>query len=363
MRTAVVHDYFTQLGGAERVVGDIFQMYPQSSLYATVALSQYLPPSLRDVPISTTWMQKLPRLDDFYRFYFMLYPLAVACLNLSEYDFVLSSSSGYAKGIHTRRDAVHVCYCHTPMRWVWNYDSYSSRESFGRLQRRLLPALVDRLRKWDLDASRQPDHFIANSKVVAERIYRTYGRRAEVIHPPIDISRFKPSAEQEDFYLVLARLAPYKRIDLAVAACTQLGVKLVVIGDGTDRRQLEQIAGPTVSFLGRLSDDEVARYVARCKALLFPGEEDFGMAPVEVAAAGRPTIAYRAGGATETILEGTTGLFFDEQTPESLAAAIERFDAFDWDKDVLRKHAEGFCSAVFQDRMAHFLKRVGVTAN
>ena len=229
----------------------------------------------------------------------------------------------------------------------------------GLAKRLLLPALIRGLRRWDEGASRQPDHFIANSRTVATRILHAYGRHAEVIHPPIDLNRFRVSEEQEDYYLVLARLVSYKHIDLAIQACNLLGRRLMVIGDGPDRARLMAGAGPTISFLGRLSDAEVEYYASRCRALLFPGEEDFGMAPLELAAAGRPTIAYRAGGAIETIVDGVTGVFFDRQEPEDLAAAIRRFERMDWSPAVLRQHVAGFSVEVFQARMHAFLSHIG----
>lgn len=359
MKIAVVHDYFTQMGGAEKVAAEMFAMVPNADMFATVALAQCLPPLLQGAPVRTSWMQGLPGIEKYYRLYFLLYPFAVSSLDLSAYDLVLSSSSGYAKGVKTGRDSIHVCYCHTPTRWVWNYDGYSKRESFGTIQRSLLPMLIQGLKYWDQGASRQPDHFVANSKVVADRIKAAYGRSAEVIHPPIDVDRFHSSSEQDDYYIVLSRLVPYKRIDLAVQACTMLNKKLIVIGEGPNRKSLEKMAGPSVTFLGRAPDKEVEYYVARCKALLFPGEEDFGMAPVEVAAAGRPTIAYRAGGACETILENCTGLFFDNQTPESLAAAIQQFERQEWSPADLRSHAETFRVEVFNERFLSFLNRIG----
>jgi len=359
MKIAVVHDYFTQLGGAEKVAEELYRMLPNPSLFATVAFPKCMPDLLKEVAVHTSWIQNAPKIEQHYRLYFLLYPLAVSSLDLSGYDLVLSSSSGYAKGVHTSRDAVHVCYCHTPMRWTWSFDKYAARESFGFTQRTLLPVLIRGLRLWDETSSRQPDHFVANSKVVAQRIRRAYGRSAEVIHPPIDIDRFHPSDEQEDYYVVLARLVSYKRIDLAVQACSKLGKKLFVIGDGPDRLRLEAAAGPSVKFLGRTSDRDVEYLVSRCRALLFPGEEDFGMAPLEVAAAGRPTIAYRAGGAVETILENVTGMFFDEQTPEALGNAIEQFERREWPAEILRRHSEGFSVQVFQDRFRTFLKRIG----
>ena len=359
MRIALVHDYFTQLGGAEKVVEELFTMLPGASLFATVALPECMPPRLKNVVVNTSWMQRLPRIHRYYRLYFLLYPLAVGAMNLSQYDLVLSSSSSYAKGVKTSRDALHVCYCHTPTRWVWSYEDYSRRDSFGSAQRLVLPILIGGLKKWDEEASRQPDHFVANSKTVAERIQRVYNRSAEVIHPPINVDRFRLSSERDDYYVTLARLISYKRIDLAVQACTERGKKLLVIGDGPDRERLEKLAGPSITFVGRASDRDVEYHVSRCRALIFPGEEDFGMAPLEVAAAGKPTIAYRAGGAVETINDGITGLFFGRQTTDDLGDAIERFEKQDWHPHILRRHSEDFSVHVFRDRFRSFLERIG----
>jgi glycosyltransferase involved in cell wall biosynthesis len=336
-------------------------MNPDATVFATVALEDRLPSLLQGVKVRTSWLQKLPFLRQMYRVYFLLYPLGVRALDLSKYDCVLSSSSGYAKGVRTGRNAIHICYCHTPMRWAWSYDKYSERESMGGIVRAIVGKAILALQRWDLNASRQPDHFIANSRTVAHRIMTHYGRVAEVIHPPVDVERFAVSERQGgDYYLVLSRLVPYKRIDLAIRACNLLGTKLVIVGAGPDGAALKKIAGPSVKFAGRLSDREVERTVADCKALLFPGEEDFGMAPLELAAAGKPTIAYGAGGALETVIDEKTGLFFSEQTPESLADAIVRFEKRTFSPRVLRAHAERFSIAVFQTRMREFLKRAGV---
>jgi glycosyltransferase involved in cell wall biosynthesis len=359
MKTAVVHDFFTQVGGAEKVAQEMYRMLPKASLFATVALPECVPAGLKGVKIHTSWMQNLPMMEKMYRLYFFLYPFGVGNLDLSSYDLVLSSSIAYAKGVRVKPDAVHVCYCHTPMRWVWNYDSYIARESFGWSQRALLPLVIQGLKQWDIHASRQPDHFIANSTSVAALIHKVYGRTAEVIHPPIDTKRFCVSYEHEGYYLVLARLLSYKRADLAVRACTERNLKLIVIGTGPDRNRLERMAGPSVTFLKRVSDSEVERCAASCKALIFTGEEDFGMAPIELAATGKPTIAFRAGGALETIVENVTGLFFDHQTAESLGDAIERFERQEWSPDIIRKHSEGFSIGVFRDRFRSFLRRIG----
>ena len=360
MRVAVVHDYFVQMGGAERVAEVMYNMVPSATLVTTVGVQKSMPASLRDLHFQASWMQRLPAIDKLYRLYFLLYPLAVASLQLEDFDLVLSSSSGYAKGVRTSRDAIHVCYCHTPMRWVWNYSTYASRESFGLAQRTVLPLLVNGLRRWDMGASRQPDHFIANSKSVAERIFKAYGRHTEIIYPPIEVDRFTPAANHDDYYLILSRLIGYKRLDLAVEACTRLNRRLIVIGSGPDRKSLEAVAGPSVQFMGRLSDAEVNHYMANCRALLFPGEEDFGMTPLEAAAAGRPTIAYGAGGALETIIEGESGVFFGDQTVQSVTDAILRFEAQDWDSKKLRLHAEKFDVQTFENKFLGFLSHIGI---
>ncbi len=359
MKIAIVHDYFTQMGGAEKVAEELYKMIPDADVLTTVALADKLPAGLRDAPIKTSWMQNLPGMRKYYRLYFLLYPFAVRSLDLSPYDLIISSSSGYVKGVRSNPSAIHVCYCHTPPRWVWSFDSYSSRESFGGGLKAAFRAVVGALRRLDEDASRQPDHFVANSQVVAERILSAYGRYAEVIFPPIDVDRFALSLERGDYYIVLARLVPYKRIDLAVSAFSRMGKRLVIIGAGPALESLKKTAGPTVEFAGRLSDKEVEAHVARCAALIFPGEEDFGMAPLEVAAAGRATIAFRAGGAVETVVDGVTGLFFDHQTPEALMDAVERFEAQSWDPRAIRAHAQEFSVEVFRTKFTRFLSRLG----
>jgi glycosyltransferase involved in cell wall biosynthesis len=361
MKSALVHDYFTQLGGAEQVAAQLFDLLPDADLFAAVALPDRIPAGLRRTRIRTSWMQKLPGLATNYRRYFLLYPLGIESLDLSNYDLVISSSSGYGKGVRARRDAVHVCYCHNPMRWAWSFAQYSERERMSHAKRAVLSAVVGALRRWDLGASREPDHFVANSQTVAERILKTYGRHAEVIHPPIQVERFRPSADREDYYLVLARLVSYKRIDLAIEACNRLGRELLIIGEGPDRQRLASLAGPAIHFAGRLSDRDVEYHAARCRALIFPGEEDFGMAPLEVAAAGRPTVAYYGGGARETIEDGVTGIFFREQTAESLADALLRLETTQWSSSILRMHAEKFSVEAFRTRFHSFLNRVGVT--
>lgn len=357
-KIALVHDYFIQLGGAERVAAAMHDSFPTAPMYTTVALPHRLPKELRGADIRTSAMQHLPGMEQRFRQYFMLYPFAVEHFDLSEFDLIFSSSSGYAKGVRRRSDAIHVCYCHTPMRWVWRYDDYVAREKFGALTRSLLPLSLWGLKKWDLRAARQPNYYIANSRLVAQRIKQVYDREAIVIPPPIDVDRFQTSTQIDDYYLVLSRLVPYKRIDLAVEACKRLNRRLVIIGDGPDRERLEKLAGPKTEFLGRQTDRQVNHYASRCRALLFPGEEDFGMVPLEVNAAGRPVIAFRGGGAVETVVDGLTGMFFKNPNSTSLAEAIEEFESRTWHQQLLRRHAEKFDRRIFAFRVLQFLASV-----
>jgi glycosyltransferase involved in cell wall biosynthesis len=346
------------MGGAERVAAAMHDSFPTAPIYTTVALPHRLPKELRGADIRTSAMQWLPGMEQRFRQYFMLYPFAVEHFDLSEFDLIFSSSSGYAKGVHRRSNAIHVCYCHTPMRWVWRYDDYVARENFGRVAKSLLPLSMWGLKKWDLRAARQPNYYIANSRLVAQRIKQVYGRESIVIPPPIEVERFQMSAQVDDYYLVLSRLVPYKRIDLAIEACQRLGRRLMIIGDGPDRERLEKLAGPTTEFLGRQPDSVVNHYASRCRALLFTGEEDFGMVPLEVNAAGRPVIAFRGGGAIETVVEGHTGLFFNKPTSASLVTAIEDFESRSWNQQMMRRHAERFDRSVFAFRVLQFLASV-----
>jgi len=358
-RVAVVHDYFTQYGGAEKVAGEMYNLVPQADMFATVALDKYVPAGVPKHKLQTSWMQNLPLMKDLYRLYFPLYPFGVHSLDLSGYDLVLSSSSGYGKGVRTRRDALHVCYCHTPMRWIWRFNDYVRREKLALSKRVILPMALKGLKAWDIDAARQPDQYVANSKFVAQRIRECYGREAVVIPPPIDAGRFVIRPAQDDYYLVLARLVSYKRIDLAISACNRLKKRLIIIGSGPEAEKLRALAGPTVTMLGHVSDAQATRYAAECRALLFCGEEDFGMAPLELAAAGRPTIAFGAGGALETIVEGSTGIFFDQQDVASVVEAIRTFEAMSWSPHTLRAHALRFDVSQFRRKFYDLLAALG----
>jgi glycosyltransferase involved in cell wall biosynthesis len=305
-----------------------------------------------------SWMQRLPGLRRHFRKYFALYPLAVEGFDLSSYDLVVSSSCAFGKGARAAPDAVHVCYCHTPMRFAWDYEAYIAREAVGRIARSLLPPLIRLMRQWDVRTSAGPHAYVANSTTVARRIRSHYGRDATVIPPPVDVSRFALAARTEPYYLVVSRLQAYKRIDLAVKAFTQLGLPLRIVGDGPDRAALERLAGPNVRFLGRVSDRDVARMMAECQALVSPGLEDFGIASVEVNAAGRPVLAFRGGGALDIVVERLNGLTFAEATAEALVAAVEQHRHLRWDGRAIRKHADQFDVTVFRRRLLDFIGEI-----
>ncbi|HEU5382604.1 MAG TPA: glycosyltransferase [Ktedonobacteraceae bacterium] len=358
MKVALVHDYLNQMGGAERVVLALHELFPDAPLYTSIYDPKRVDSAFQKIDIRTSFMQKFPFVMKHHQPYLPFYPFAMEGLDLRGYDLVLSSSSAFGKGVIVKPETVHICYCHTPMRWCWNYQDYVEREQLGGMARRMLPFLITWLRVWDQTSAARVDHFIANSPVVAERIQKYYRREAQVIPPPVEASRFlfDPANQPGDYFLVLSRLAPYKRVDLAIQACNRLQLPLVVIGKGRAAKQLRAMAGPTVRFLGGLSDNEVLEYLAHCRAFLFPGDEDFGITPLEAQSSGRPVIAYGAGGALASVVEGVTGTFFYEQTVESLTNTLASFDERRYDPATIRNHALDFDKPRFQRRILQFIE-------
>lgn len=358
MKVALVHDYLNQMGGAERVVLALHELFPDAPLYTSIYDPQRVDPAFQKMDIRTSFLQKFPFIMKHHQPYLPFYPFAMEDLDLRGYDLVLSSSSAFGKGVIVRPETLHICYCHTPMRWCWSYKEYVEREQMGKMARRMLPFLVTWLRIWDQTSAMRVDHFIANSPVVAERIQKYYRRDSVVIPPPVEASRFlfDPAAQPGDYFLVLSRFAPYKRLDLAIQACNQLHLPLIVIGGGRDEKQLKAMAGPTIRFLGKLSDTDVLQYIAHCRAFLFPGEEDFGITPLEVQASGRPVIAYGAGGALASVIDGTTGTFFAEQSVESLVSVLATFDERRYNPQTIRNHALDFDKPRFQRRILQFVE-------
>jgi len=358
MKVALVHDYLNQMGGAERVVLAFHELFPDAPLYTSIYDPRRVDAAFQQIDIRTSFMQRLPFVKKHHQPFLPLYPFAMERLDLRGYDLILSSSSAFGKGVITKPGTMHICYCHTPMRWCWNYDEYVEREQLGKLARGVLPFLITWLRVWDQTTAMRVDHFIANSPAVADRIQKYYRREAVVIPPPVDASRFlfDPTTQPEDYFLVVSRFMPYKRIDLAIQACNRLQLPLVIIGSGRDQQRLQQMAGPTIRFLGRLSDAEVLHYYAHCRALILPGEEDFGITPLEAQASGRPVIAYSAGGALASVIDGVTGTFFQEQTVESLAATLAAFDETRYDPQIIRDHALEFDKPRFHRRILQFIE-------
>ncbi|RXZ83395.1 glycosyltransferase family 4 protein [Paenibacillaceae bacterium] len=350
LKVAIVHDYLNQMGGAERVVGVMRQMFPDAPIYTTIADRKGLLPELVGADIRTTWMQRIPGVLKYHKLLFWLYPLAIRSIKLDGYDVVLSSSSAYAKGAARPEQGLHICYCHTPMRFAWEFDTYMEKMRVPGIVKQLSRLLLGPVKRWDMNNSAKVDHLIANSTIVQRRIRENYGLPSQIIFPPVNIERFAIAEEEpEPYYLVVSRLVSYKRIDLAVEACTKLGERLIVIGDGPDRARLQELAGPTVEFAGRLPDEEVTAYMQRCQALFFPGKEDFGITPLEANACGRPVIAYKDGGALDTIQEGKNGVYFPVQTVRAVMDAVEDFKQITWDSKVVRDCALQFSEQHFMD--------------
>lgn len=356
MRVAIVHDWLNQKGGAEAVLEALVEMYPQSPVYTSMYWPQAMPQAYRSWDIRTSFMDKLPLVKRYHQPFLPLYPLAFESFDFTGYDLVISNKSGFCHGVITSPDTLHICYCLTPTRFLWNYREYVQREGVARLARLALPPFLNYLRLWDRAAADRVDHFVAISRTVQQRIAKTYRRDPIIIHPPVDTSKYTPSDSHDDYFLIVSRLIPYKRIDLAVRAFNELGLPLVIIGDGRDRNSLRALAGSNIKFLGHVPDERVGDHFARCRAFIFPGQEDFGIAPVEAQAAGRPVIAYAAGGALDTVREGVTGAFFYEQTPEALMKAVKEFDETRYDPASIRRHAERFDKRVFKERLSAFIE-------
>lgn len=359
MKVAIVHYWWLSNRGGEAVCAALVELFPQADLYIHVCnedvVRKALPPTFTG-QIKTTFISRLPGAKKHYQKYLPFMPMALEQLDLSAYDLILSSESGPAKGVVTRPDAVHVCYCHSPMRYVWDmYHEYLS--GAGRLIRTLFPFVAHWLRVWDRLSADRVDQFIANSNFVAQRIRKFYRRYAEVIYPPVNTTEFTPNETRGDFYLCLGQLVAYKRADLAVEAFNQLGLPLVVVGEGELFDKLKTIAKPNIKLLGRQPFPEIKDLLQRCRGLVFPGMEDFGIVPVEAMAAGAPVIAYGKGGALETVIHGKTGILFKEQTVEALIEAIKQLEdgAFSFDPVALHAHAATFDKSIFKQRVQAFI--------
>ncbi len=358
MNVSIVHDYLIQYGGAERIIEVFHELFPEAPVYTSIYVSRFLPDSFKKMNIQTSFLQKFPLARrGAQKEFLLLYPLAFRRFNLKDYDVVLSSSAAWAKGIITPHHVCHICYCHSLMRFAWSFDQYVKREDLPRLLGKILPLVVAPLKRWDMTSSRRVNYFIANSKLTANRIGKIYKRKATIIYPPVRCSDFTVNnSSKKDSFLIVSRLAPYKRIDIAIEAFNRLALPLMIVGEGRDRKSLEKIAGSNIHFMGRASGDELRLYYSNCRAFILPGEEDFGMTSLEAQASGRPVIAYAAGGALESVIEGKTGTFFHEQTPEALIRTVKKLDRLEFDSRIIRKHAEKFDVEVFKRKIKSFLE-------
>ncbi len=371
-RIAIVHYWFVAHRGGERVVEQIASLFPQADLFSLIVDPASLPESFRRRSITTSFLQKLPRANRLHRHLLPLCPLALEQFDLTGYDLVVSSESGPAKGVLTSAGTCHVCYCHSPMRYLWDfYHHYRNSSTIGRLARPLFTFAAHYLRMWDASAAARVDYFAANSRNVASRIRKHYRRDATVVYPPVNVGAGYLANKTGDYYLTAGQLVDYKRVDLAIAACNRLGRPLHVVGAGEQYARLRKLTGPTIHFSGPLSDRELHHQYAHCRALLFPAEEDFGMVPVEALSFGRPVIAFGRGGATETVsgldaqnvsngLPGnSTGVFFREQTVDSLTQAILAFERVEhrFSPAFIQQQAQRFSPEQFRCDFAAFLAR------
>lgn len=356
-RVALVHDWLVAWGGAECVLESLAGLFPDAPIYTSVwDPSPPVEEAFGGREIRTSFVQRIPGSGSVYRYLFPLMPRAFGSLDLSGFDLVISSSYGFSKAVRTGPDTVHLCYCHTPPRYLWDLRDFYNPGLRGVLR----APLIRWLQAKDRAAARGVDRYVANSRNVRGRIDRVYGREATVVYPPVGLDRLRPSREPpEDFFVAGGRLVGYKRIDLAVEAANRTGMRLAVFGDGPERRALERLAGPTVRMLGRIGDDELADLLARCRGLLFPGEEDFGILPLEAQAAGRPVVARADGGATETVVDGVTGVLWDpDEGIDGFIEAMRELERREWDPAACRTNAERFAAGRFEEEMTEVCRMV-----
>lgn len=355
-KIAIVHDWLTGMRGGEMCLEIICNLFPNATIFTLLHNEGSVSKTIESHPIVTSFIQTLPFKKNGYRNYLPLFPIAIEQLNLKDYDLIISTSHAVAKGVIPNAKALHISYIHTPMRYVWDlYEQYFGKDKLNFLTRLIIPPIATYLRNWDVVSSNRVDYFIANSENVRRRIVRHYRRDADVIYPPVSTSKFLLGQKTENYYLIVSAFVPYKRVDLAIRVLNHRKERLVIIGNGPEEKYLRSIAGPTIEFKKALSHDELISYYQNCQALLFPGEEDFGIVPLEAQSAGKPVIAFAKGGALETVVDGITGLFFKEQSVESFDEAMTRFKNLTFDHDVIRNHALQFDALVYEEKLSKYI--------
>lgn len=354
MKLAIVHDWLTNMGGSERLVINFKEIYKDAPIYTSVYNDVNLDKELKNIDVRPSFIQNMKNAKVNHQKYFPFMPFAFESFDLNEYDIVLSSSTSCSKGVITNPQTLHICYCNSPMRYGWEFY-YEYVKDMGKLKQKLVKYLMNYMRVWDVAASNRVDYFIANSENVARRIWKHYKRESIVIHPSVRWNLFNTSDVDEPYFFVLSRLVKYKRVDLAVKAFNELGLPLIIIGDGEEREKLEKMAKSNIKFLGRQSDEVIKEYYSKCRGFIFPGEEDFGITPLEAMSSGRPVIAFGKGGALETVVENKTGVFFQEQTTESLVEAVKKFETIKFDKNDIREHAYNWDELFFKQKIEKFV--------
>jgi len=358
MKVAIVHDWLTGMRGGEKCLEAFCELFPDATLFTLVHKKGSVSWPIENMRIETSFLQHFPDVENKYRYYLPFMPAAIKSFDLSAYDLVLSSSHCVAKGVDVRKDSLHICYCYTPMRYIW--DMYGQYFGKSKLPVKIAMKIIrPYLMRWDVKTSKNVDYFIAISEHIKNRIKKNYGSDSYVIYPPVDTDFYTPAAVpcRGDYYLIVSAFAPYKKIDLAVEAFNMLGLKLKIIGSGQDEKYLKNTAGRNIEFLGWLDNEALREHYRNCKALIFPGEEDFGIVPVEAQACGVPVIAYRRGGAVETVTDGVTGVLFDEQNSDSLISAVRKFEDTKFDAGVLRANSERFSKGNFTAQIKNFIEK------
>lgn len=358
MKVALIHDHLTQNGGAERVLEALQAIWPEAPTFTLLYDEDVMGQTFGHRDIRPSFLQKLPFSIKKSRWYLPLMPTATESYDLSGFDVIISSSSAFSKGIIPPADAIHICYCHTPTRYLWSdTHDYVQNLNVPGAVKNLLPVLLSKLRLWDKSSADRVDDFIANSETVKRRIKKYYAKESDVIHPPVDTEKFTISNDAKNYFLIGGRLVTYKRYDIVIDAFNKTGLPLKVFGSGPIEKELRKKASDNIEFLGRVSDEERARLFSNAKAFIHPQEEDFGITPVESMAAGRPVIAYRRGGAIETVIDGETGVFFDEQSAEEIADTTLNFDQTKFDPEKIKKHAEDFSLKVFRKNIHSYVTK------
>jgi len=359
MKLALVHEMLVKLGGAERVLKILSEIYPEAPIYTLLHNPKKVEAWFKDKKIHPSSLQPWFRMIPKQRLFLPYMAKAIEKFDFNHYDVVISSSSAFAHGIKTGPKTKHICYCHSPMRYAWDY-THEYMKDFSPLKRYLAAKILTKVRQWDYETSKNPDVLIANSEHVRKRIQKYWRRDAEVIYPPVDISRFTPTSKRDDYFLIISALTPFKRIDIAIRTFNKIRRRLLIIGDGAQKDILKTISGPNIEFLGHKNDDEVRDTLQNCRALIFPGEEDFGIVPVEAMAAGKPVLAYGKGGVLESVQAGVSGEFFRDLTPESLEDGLARLMANEprYDIHKIRALAERFDEGMFKEKMISLVKKM-----